>query len=690
MLARISLLTLASVLVSLVFVVLDAATRHTWPSDGRAGFLLASVGLHLAAGTLLGLTAACVVEFERWLTSRAVPSLGRRIAGRAAVYATLVGFCSAPLTAALFAGRNARSLSVVGPLVLSLGLALVAGTTGIAILRSGARRAVQLALVFSAAICVYLDLAYLVALYPTLHAVLQLAAWLFGVGAASLALSSVANHARTRLLPMLALGSTLWTLSLALAPVRHAVERAARHAWVDAGYAGRLLALATQPPKLDSTGYGTFSMSRLDALRERYALRELELDPRWVAPPPTTLGTERARLRAPLQKPNLVIFYVDTLRADVARDPAVMPNVARFRRSALDFSHAYAAGSDTLRSLPALMSGKYAGTIRSGLLQSAEAGGYTARLVIPRSAHEYLAVLCPSFHFPDTDVVRDFEDTERVWGYGAKRATAGDIVSSMDRFLMPHSPPGYVAVDPAPGVLGAKKPFFYFLFNYDVHNWREIAGSTSGYRDVARGVDAAFGRLLDALESTGRTEDTIVVFVSDHGEGLGENGFQAHSVFLWESLLRVPLLVRIPGIAAREIATPVSLVDLAPTLVPYLSPNTVTAQFHGEDLLAHLVSPKPERRYPLLASAALLDALLRVALIDPVSQRKLVVNLDSPVPELYDLTRVQPDGANLLDREPERARALLDTLVHSPVFPRKPEDLDLLQGRGRKVMAERR
>jgi hypothetical protein len=83
-------------------------------------------------------------------------------------------------------------------------------------------------------------------------------------------------------------------------------------------------------------------------------------------------------------------------------------------------------------------------------------------------------------------------------------------------------------------------------------------------------VDQAIGRILDALESSGMADDTIVVFTSDHGDLLGAHGgLQQKWCNAFDEATRVPLLVRGPGITARPegISTPTSHVDLIPTLM---------------------------------------------------------------------------------------------------------------------------
>ncbi len=88
------------------------------------------------------------------------------------------------------------------------------------------------------------------------------------------------------------------------------------------------------------------------------------------------------------------------------------------------------------------------------------------------------------------------------------------------------------------------------------------------YAAAVRDADRHFGRVLEALQQHGLTDSTVVVFMSDHGELLGEHGHNGHGPWVWEPLARVPLLISGPGITAGRRREGVArLIDLAPTLL---------------------------------------------------------------------------------------------------------------------------
>jgi arylsulfatase A-like enzyme len=92
---------------------------------------------------------------------------------------------------------------------------------------------------------------------------------------------------------------------------------------------------------------------------------------------------------------------------------------------------------------------------------------------------------------------------------------------------------------------------------------------TAAYYAMVSQVDQAFGRMLQALEDSGQAENTIVIFMSDHGEMLGDHGFYLKGPHLYDQAIRVPLMIRWPkhyraGVRCDSL---VEMVDVAPTLL---------------------------------------------------------------------------------------------------------------------------
>ncbi len=112
---------------------------------------------------------------------------------------------------------------------------------------------------------------------------------------------------------------------------------------------------------------------------------------------------------------------------------------------------------------------------------------------------------------------------------------------------------------------GYNNPNLYPFSRMNAQDHRLVRGAYWAMIDL---IDAQVGRILDALESSGQAENTIVIFMSDHGEMLGDRGIYLKGPYFYEPAIHIPLIVAGPGILAGETsAALVELTDLAPTLL---------------------------------------------------------------------------------------------------------------------------
>jgi arylsulfatase A-like enzyme len=110
--------------------------------------------------------------------------------------------------------------------------------------------------------------------------------------------------------------------------------------------------------------------------------------------------------------------------------------------------------------------------------------------------------------------------------------------------------------------------------------WKELRARYAGLVSL---VDKYCGVILDRLAALGLAEDTVVVYSTDHGDMMGEHRLVAKGV-PYEGSARVPLIVRVPGLAPKRIATPTSQVDVLPTLLDALG-VPVPSHAQGTSLL---------------------------------------------------------------------------------------------------------
>jgi len=207
------------------------------------------------------------------------------------------------------------------------------------------------------------------------------------------------------------------------------------------------------------------------------------------------------------------------------------------------------------------------------------------------------------------------------------------------------------------------KPFFLWLHLYDAHDPytppEPYASRYPGrpYDGEVAYVDELVGRFRGALEAHGLLDQTALVVTADHGEGLGDHREQAHGFFVYDTTVRVPLVLRLPGarFAGRTVDTAVSHVDLVPTFLE-LAGLPPVADLDGRSLLEVAVAPfapgravYSESLYPLLHYGWAPLRALRSA------ERKYI---EAPLPELYDLENDSGETRNAARAEPRTAAEL--------------------------------
>jgi arylsulfatase A-like enzyme len=329
------------------------------------------------------------------------------------------------------------------------------------------------------------------------------------------------------------------------------------------------------------------------------------------APPVNAVAALPAKTSDLLPKGlNVILITVDTLRADLGFSgyaKPVSPNLDAFAARSVVFDRAYSLASYTGKSLGPLLIGKYPSETHRGWGHfnkfTTEDVFVSERLqkagirTISVQAHWYMSgafglargydVLDKSGQPPPgTDQDNDATVTGGHLTDAALRVL-GNPENTSTRFfawihyLDPHSEyakhPG--APDFGAGMRGA----------YDGEVWY---------------TDELIGKILDLVAKEPWGARTAIVVTSDHGEAFGEHGKIRHGVEVWEELVRVPLLVYVPGVAPRHVSVPRSAIDLVPTLLDLFEVSVPADAgpfdfVSGHSLAADVVSPPgyepPER-----------------------------------------------------------------------------------------------
>ena len=175
-------------------------------------------------------------------------------------------------------------------------------------------------------------------------------------------------------------------------------------------------------------------------------------------------------------------------------------------------------------------------------------------------------------------------------------------------------------------------------------------------------ADFCVGQLIKKLKSLGIYDSTLLIITSDHGEMLGDHGELTHGYFIYQTAIRVPLIIKLPGSKAdARIEQTTGLVDILPTICALLNIQ-IPPQVQGRDLSelfrSDLVN-SPERYmyceslYPTRYKANHLLGL--------VTDRWKYIQTTRP--ELYDLQNDPRERSNVIEDDPQRAKFLKGRLV---------------------------
>jgi arylsulfatase A-like enzyme len=202
---------------------------------------------------------------------------------------------------------------------------------------------------------------------------------------------------------------------------------------------------------------------------------------------------------------------------------------------------------------------------------------------------------------------------------------------------------------------GVGGPVFVWVHLYDPHAPYDPPEGFRGedaYRGEVAYADAMLGRLFRAWDA--RPGPSIVALTSDHGEAFGEHGEESHGLFVYDTTLRVPLVLRGPGLpAGRRVAARVSLADLPATLASLAGAEAMegrslerfaagAGEGAAEALYAETLAPRLDFGWSELRSL----------------QEGRYKYIRAPRPELYDLATDPGEKRNLVPQSPDVAARL--------------------------------
>ncbi|MGA2742501.1 MAG: sulfatase-like hydrolase/transferase [Bryobacteraceae bacterium] len=380
-------------------------------------------------------------------------------------------------------------------------------------------------------------------------------------------------------------------------------------------------------------------------------------------------------------EPNSVILIsIDTLRADhlsaYGYRRIQTPNIDSFAQQGTLFTNVEAQVPLTLPSHTSLFTSTY--PFENQIEENAERvplGRVTLASVLQSHGYKTAAFIGSVFLESEMGLDQGFDDYDSPFHFEAFSPISGSMFfggAGRNQYAVRDRRDGALVLGAARRWLAANsrggQGVFVFAHLFDLHK-PYIRG---GYDAELTYADRLLGAFKQYLIASGWWQRSLVVLLSDHGESLGDHGEDSHGYFIYESTLRVPLLVHWPDGAASRPASderPGALMDVAPTVLDFLhiaAPPT----FEGRSLLEGS-GPRGIYSESLYAYDGFGWAPLR-------SLREGGYKyIDAPSPELYNLAADPHERINLSAKDPSRAREFKTELrkllaSHAPKQPASP------------------
>ena len=338
----------------------------------------------------------------------------------------------------------------------------------------------------------------------------------------------------------------------------------------------------------------------------------------------------------------VILLGIDSMRAEMLQDEKYrddLPELFRLRDESIYFANARAAGTSTAPSISSMFADVYYSQL---YWTRASASLADTSLVFPHEdkSKRFPELLSEAGIYTETSdgttwlvnshgIIRGFahETSLRHGDYTRAQILLGPILS---RFRRPE-----------------RQKQFYFVHMLDAHSPYTSAGKRSspflGYVAELARIDRQMERLMKTIKQKHLLSRTAVIVFADHGEAFGEHGTRRHAVSLYDELLRVPLMIRVPSADHRNITDPVSLMDIAPTILDLMGVPT-PGRYMGQSLAGYLRGENPKLERPIVA-----EARLKRSMVLP-DGFKVIYDTQTHVVEIYDLAK-DPGEENNLYRE---------------------------------------
>ena len=384
------------------------------------------------------------------------------------------------------------------------------------------------------------------------------------------------------------------------------------------------------------------------------------------------------------QQPNVLIITVDTLRADrvgvEGSRENLTPNIDSLAKDGVVFTEAISQVPLTFPSHAAIFTGTY--PFHNGvqdftaqplsqrfrtLAETFEANGYATGAVVSSFVLDRSWGLARGFDSYD-DAFSGEQFAQKDLGLVERRADAS--VDHTIRWLEAHS----------------ARPFFFWLHLYDPHSPYDppepfnTEYKRQPYDGEVAYTDSQLARLFTWMKQSPHDvyNHTIIVFMSDHGESLGEHGEKEHGFFVYDSTVRIPLIVK-PAqgnskLAGHVVSTAVEAIQVGPTVLNLagIRKDPIEKQFQASSLVPLMTGANTAPGRPAYSETVYPENSFGWSPLRSMQTDKFQF-IEAPREELYDLSEDPSEKTNIAAGDSTVAERLREQLNNRLALYRSAE-----------------
>ncbi len=395
------------------------------------------------------------------------------------------------------------------------------------------------------------------------------------------------------------------------------------------------------------------------------------------------------------KRPNVLVVVVDTLREDrlgcYGADRDTSPAIDKLAATGALFENAYAPSPWTKPSVASILTGKFpSGHGLTGLDAKLPSGARSIAQRLKAAGYSTAGVVSNKLI---GGFSKGFDTFDKSEAKGPNHVSARGVTTKAIALM---------------NELGAREnPFFLYVHYFDPHvdykphaelgftpnsvgrldgtqSWNELdelgpdltPEEIEYVRDLYDGevryTDDFVGELLAELDALAISENTVVVFTADHGEEIFEHGNIGHTRTLYEELIRVPYLIRAPGVKpGLRLESPVSIVSLVPTVMDLVGLSPDAKDFQSSSLSNQLLKGEQPKITPMIFAEV--DFIppkkgnVPVGLTRMKSLRqgryKIIADQLNDTVALFDLEQDPDEMNDLSSEDPERLQKMAELLA---------------------------